>query len=380
MDARQARKVRGRIVTLCHSGRDSAALSREAEWLIRSVIPFDRACWHNVDPATAMITTVYGDSAPSTPLLPRLEYGDRDVNQYAALARRPVTVGILSQATRGDRTRSRRYREVLEPMGIGDELTAAFVLGSTFWGCVRFYRNRGRSDFDAVEAAFVAAISPALAEGFRRALLVPGLATHDVAGGPGVVLLDDRDQVEAISEMARQWLREVIDVPRTAVTPLPHPVYAVAARARAIHEAADRASGRLARARVPTRSGPWLVLHGMRLAGTTEGRTAVIVEPAPSPEVAPLIVRAYGLSDRERDVVQRMAQGLSTKEIAAALGLSAYTVADHLKGIFDKVGVRSRTELVARLFFDHYYPHLLQGDVPDADGWFSGPNAATSTA
>jgi DNA-binding CsgD family transcriptional regulator len=59
------------------------------------------------------------------------------------------------------------------------------------------------------------------------------------------------------------------------------------------------------------------------------------------PEVAPLIVRAYGLSDRERDVMQRVVQGLSTKEIAAAIELSVYTVADHLKRIFEKVGVRS---------------------------------------
>lgn len=284
MDKGQARRVRDRIVTLVHCGLDSGALSRQAERLIRSVIPFDRACWHNVDPATAMITTVYGESAPSTPLLPRLEYGERDVNQFATLARGPLTVGILSQATRGDRNRSRRFREVLEPMGIGDELTAAFVLDSMFWGCVRFYRNHGRPDFGAAEAAFVAGISPALAEGFRRALLVSALAVHDVVGGPGVVLLDDRDGIEAISTTAEHWLREIIDVPATARNPLPHPVYAVAARARSVPDTADGASGRLARARVPTRSGPWLVLHGMRLAGTPVGRTAVIVEAAPSPE------------------------------------------------------------------------------------------------
>jgi DNA-binding CsgD family transcriptional regulator len=357
--------------------REGAA-AQETERLIRAVIPFDRACWHNVDPATAMITTVYGDSAPATPLLPRLEYGDQDVNQYAALARRSVTVGILSQATRGDRTRSRRFREVLEPMGIGDELTAAFVIDSMAWGCVRLYRHRGRPDFESTEAAFVAVISPALAEAFRRSLLLPGLAVHEVTGGPGVILLDDRDRIEAVSASAQHWLREVIDIPRTAETALPHPVYAVAARARSIHKAADRASGRLARARVPTRSGPWLILHGMRLGGTTEGRTAVLVEPASSPELASLIVRAYGLSNREREVLQRLVQGLSTKEIAATLGISAYTVADHLKGIFEKVGVQSRTELMARVFFDHYYPRLLHGDVPDGDGQFSEPDAAES--
>src|SRR5215831_21259487 len=144
MDAGLARKVRGRILTLCHSGLDTATLSHEVERQLRRAVPFDRACWHNTDPATAMITSVHGDSAPSNPLLPLLEYSDEDVNQYAALARSACTVGVLSEATQGDRKRSRRYREVLEPMDIGDELTASFVMASMFWGCVRLYRRRGR--------------------------------------------------------------------------------------------------------------------------------------------------------------------------------------------------------------------------------------------
>ncbi len=50
-----------------------------------------------------------------------------------------------------------------------------------------------------------------------------------------------------------------------------------------------------------------------------------------------------------------LARGLSTKEIAAEMCLSAHTVNDHIKVIFTKVGVSSRGELVARLFSDHLY-------------------------
>ena len=60
---------------------------------------------------------------------------------------------------------------------------------------------------------------------------------------------------------------------------------------------------------------------------------------------------SYGLTNREREVTRLVARGLSTRTIAARLYLSPWTVQDHLKAIFGKVGVRSRGELVARLYF-----------------------------
>jgi DNA-binding CsgD family transcriptional regulator len=65
-------------------------------------------------------------------------------------------------------------------------------------------------------------------------------------------------------------------------------------------------------------------------------------------------------------VTRLVARGLATDAIAARLYLSPWTVQDHLKAIFEKVGVSTRGELVARLFFDHYAPRLTE--YPPADG------------
>lgn len=64
---------------------------------------------------------------------------------------------------------------------------------------------------------------------------------------------------------------------------------------------------------------------------------------APSPRgLAPLTAR-------EHEIADRVAQGDSNKEIARRLGLSPWTVKNHLRAIFDKTGVASRTALCARV-------------------------------
>jgi DNA-binding CsgD family transcriptional regulator len=317
-----------------------------------------------------MLTSVMGESAPADPLLPILEYGSSDVNQYAALALTKTSVAGLRLMTADKPESSQRYREVLNPMRVEDELTASFVVDSMFWGCARLYRTGRWPPFDATEVAFMASLAGALAEGFRMALLVPGLSAGEVVQGPGILVLDDRGQLESISPDAERWLREITDVVPCEDGALPLPIHGVAARALMIADDSE-GSTTLARCRVRTRSGGWLILHGSPLKGKNgEDRVAVIIEPAPSSELAPLIVRVYGLTEREREVARYTLQGQATKQIALALGLSPYTVTDHLKMIFEKVGVNSRTELAARIFFDQYYPQMANREPITQDGSF----------
>ena len=94
------------------------------------------------------------------------------------------------------------------------------------------------------------------------------------------------------------------------------------------------------------------------------GPVAVVVEPAKSAQIAPIIVEAYRLTPREQQITQAVARGLSNPQIAASLHLSTHTVRDHLKAVFGKVGVGSRGELVATLFAEHYRPALHADGAP----------------
>jgi DNA-binding CsgD family transcriptional regulator len=122
-------------------------------------------------------------------------------------------------------------------------------------------------------------------------------------------------------------------------------VYALVARLRA-PEAAQAPIELAPRTRVRLGDGRWLVLHAARLSGPGgRDQVAIVVEPARPADLAPLLVYGYGLSARERAVAEQVLHGRSTAQIAAGLGITPYTVSDHLKAIFAKVGVRSRREL-----------------------------------
>jgi DNA-binding CsgD family transcriptional regulator len=55
------------------------------------------------------------------------------------------------------------------------------------------------------------------------------------------------------------------------------------------------------------------------------------------------------LSPRELEIVRMVAKGLPNKTIASVLQISAWTVSSHLRRVFGKLGVTSRTEMIGRL-------------------------------
>jgi DNA-binding NarL/FixJ family response regulator len=63
-------------------------------------------------------------------------------------------------------------------------------------------------------------------------------------------------------------------------------------------------------------------------------------------EEKPASVQDDGLSERERDVLVRIAQGFSNKEIAAALGLSVKTVESYKSRVAEKLDLRTRVDIV----------------------------------
>jgi len=82
------------------------------------------------------------------------------------------------------------------------------------------------------------------------------------------------------------------------------------------------------------------------LESAVDGESLALVEPEQLPDVTPTGV---GLTRREREITERISQGMTNKEIADALFISTETVKRHVYNIYNKAGVRNRVQLVRTL-------------------------------
>ena len=360
--------VREQVLRRCRAASDPIELHRSVAAVLPGAVPFARWCGLVIDPATLISTGGYHAEGLPEEVLPRLveiEAGEPDVNTMPHLARSRAGVSTIDRATRGDTSSSPRYRDVLEPSGLGRELRAVLRDRGTAWGGLVLFRETGASDFTDEEVVAVAEVAGELARGIRRCLLLSELEHRDADDVPGMAVLQvDGDDVrtELLTRAARRWLSEVQDG-EIAGTGLPVAAVALAMRARA--RPAQPVSTHLR-----ARSGQWLTLHAEVLSAGPPARVSLVVEPTRPHELAEVVAAAYGLTDRERQVARLVVSGHSTREVAQALWLSPWTVQDHLKKVFAKLGVGSRAEMTSRLFFDQYLPRMASGAALGGDGWY----------
>jgi DNA-binding CsgD family transcriptional regulator len=364
MGAHARERARDRIAGLAGRGLDLPTFWRESSEAVASAVPhYLTPCWFTLDPASLLITSHYADRLPEIP--PEWlahEYFGEDVHSMAGVARSERGVSTLHEASGGDPTRSKSWQLYMHPYGAEQEVIVALrTTAGDAWGILSLYREPGQPQFDRDDLRFLREVSPYLAEGAQRGLLV-GEASHpEGPEAPGLVVLTDDWSVESLTPGVERWLAELPDGDWEGRGKLPPAVLAVAGRALRTAENGG-ATGEVAVARVLSLDGRWMVLHGAALVATGARRVAVIIEPAQPARIASLLMAAYGLTDREQDVTRLVLRGDSTAQIAAGLCVSPHTVQQHLKNVFEKTGVRSRRDLVGKVFFSHYEPRVRDNE------------------
>lgn len=335
---------------------------------LKRAVPFDGACWHTLDPGSDLITQHRLQDIPDRfPVLANNEYAVEDVNKFEQLAHAERKAATLRDATAGHPQRSPRFRDLLTPAGLGPELRSAFVADGATWGALILVRRAGQPEFEERDVELLCNASALLARAVRRGLIAEGCEPETAfPDAPGVIELDAHGAVLRASSSAEPLLAElsgttVEDGVRSS------PIHAIASATRAtIATAGHVGTATLPRSVVKTPAGTWLVLHGGLLGAPRSGDVAIFIQRAHPTLVAPLLLKAYGLTPREQDVTQLILRGATTIQAAERLTISPHTISDHLKSIFDKTDARTRGELSAKLFFGEHLPRI-QERVPLGD-------------
>lgn len=341
----------------CYAGLDSVTLRREVADRISSAVPFDAHAFSTCDPDTSLMAHTVADGVPAALARTYVEvlYPQAMARIDTGMARKGVTV--FASADQNDQA-----REVLHEHGVGEQVHVAISCGGRLWGTWCLMRAIASSKTSTRHYPFLERLAPHLARGLQSAALIDlGLADDDHSpssgeSSPGVLVLDSGNRPTLRTRRVATWLNDLRDIGLSMPDDVPLSVIALASRVRSRRKAGTEEE----HVRIRGLSGRWYTLRASLSEPSPRGESSVVIviRPAMALEVATILTRLYGFSAREREVVAAVARGEATKTIAAALGVSPHTVTEHIERACDKLGVRGRKALVAKLFFEGYAPKL----------------------
>ncbi|MEZ4561849.1 MAG: helix-turn-helix transcriptional regulator [Thermomicrobiales bacterium] len=364
LSSRLEERTISEVRRLSQSGLESPQLLHRVAHALQRSIPFTLYAGAMIDPASKLITHAFAgradkgssDTRPVNPGWFQHFYFEETYGKTLEMIQRGRLATSLARETDGRLDMSLCYRESMRPAGIAHKAHTLFF-DRNLWGDMELYRSVGDSEFSHRELELLQRLAPDIGSGLKFAALRTRAATTDPdATTPGVLIFDAHGRATStpaaeallsdLGELHPRW-REAAFMPTAVQVVL-----------RALGESLAEQPGVASRMRVRGRSGRWLALHAASSEATDlrpEERT-VIIAPAPPQDLIWLGMAAHGLSAREEEVARLVVGGLSTRQISDRLFIAEHTVQRHLTNIFEKVGVRSRRDLVKHLFFEQMLP------------------------
>ena len=311
---------------------DAEAFRLDAAEDLRRVVPFDAFCWPLTDPETTA-SSVAVAAVPfweAVPQMLRLQ-----ARKHATLLDGPT----VWSPTAADRSTD-AWTQVFGPHGVTDELTAVLADEFGCWGYLELWRTGGAftdAERDSVRARIPALTAP-LRAAQAAAFSAPAPSLGDELDGPAVMVLGPSGEVHSTTAAAQAWAKRLAPLQLRHGMEVPGVAFSLAARAALC-------LGK-AMVRLQVAEGVCLTLQASPMSG---GDIAVTFEQASTADRIEVLGRACGLTPRERQLLSLLPTGSDTRHLAKALGITEATVQQHFKAVHAKVGVNSRTELLARV-------------------------------
>jgi len=273
-----------------------------------------------------------------------LEYAKEDVNKYEYLVQSGQYIGRLSDAL----NQSLRYREVLAPNGFSDEIRAALMFQGQCYGFLTLFKKAENAQplFQDNEVTQVKTLISVMGEAlkeFHHYIIEERILAEE--GEKGIVIFDKEFRILSINTKASNLLTILRKNEGLSESQIPKPIQAICAKLL-VNKLMPNTS-----LLVPIKDTGYITIRAsIMMTNDNEQQLAIFLNEASSKEMLSFLIKAYYLTSREKEVVFEVIKGIPTKEIAHNLGISNYTVQDHLKVIFQKVDVSNRNELVWKIF------------------------------
>lgn len=249
----------------------------------------------------------------------------------------------------------RLFHELRSP--VGGTLHACFPAAGRWTAALQIYRREAARPFRPGDVGFLRLIAPAIGAALDAALARERATVDAHTGTPaatGILMLNPDASIRFSTPAGAAWCRIVQDAERHGHSPLPSAVWSVVAGLRA--------AGAASTVTAASPAGPVRIEASPSGA---DGGIAVVLSPE-RPPAPPEVPAHWPLTHQQSRLVGLLVHGHSNRQIGDALKMSENTVEWHLRNAYERLGVRSRTQLLARFFRETYWPGLAAAACDDA--------------
>ncbi len=361
--------ARQQIAQLASSGLSPSQLGERLLAAIELAVSSDGAQLCAVDPTTLLFNRLLAVSAGMRPHMHwywRNLYLNEPVADFThpslmrarltavVLHDRPDTSWGLPRHLASQLSAPELYRAYHEITGADGGILRAFFPADGQWiGALDLARFDPDEPFRPIDVAFLCLVAPLIGQvlrtAFDRERAVGNANTTDI-DACGVLVLAPNGHVQSYTPAAESWLNVLQDSDVSQEHHLPTVIWSAIAGLRAGGQRSTQAS-----VCVPTLKGQ------LRVEASPvgdDGTVAVVLVPHFRP-VPPAIPAHWDLTRQERQVVEQVVCGLSNRQVATTLVVTEHTVESHLKHVYTKLNVHSRSQLLARYFAEVYNPDLF---------------------
>lgn len=335
-----------RLERLCAEVRNSDELIDVTGRHLAEVTGAEAHVFMRMDPMTALYVGARdaGHAEWACQAFKETAYLRSDLTDYGHLARGAQRVFAVERADQGDDP----YRAVfMRDMDFHHELHASYAHGGQAYG--HLIVSKRKEAFGTAAARFLEQSVPVLTGALRRLLAkdtleaVPGDHVGLLTVGPDGRMTAANVTGEVILRNVQTKLGRYAQNDALAI--------AAELAARALRTGDGAPLPRLVYVDPASRQRYRLITEPMLHQGA-EPRALLMAEPIRALDSVELL-RTAGLTEREAEVAIVTLRGFKSAEGAEALRLSEHTFLSHLKSVYRRLGVSSRSELAALLLGGH---------------------------